>query len=73
MGIDKDLELIEVVKNGKCDVIEKLLKKLISGSSLLINFRLVGFWFVFIFIRYILYNIIGLRCYLCNSMFLVFV
>lgn len=43
VGIDKDQELIEAAKNGKCDVIEKLLKKSTSGSSLLTNLRLVGF------------------------------
>lgn len=43
VGIDKDAELIEAAKNGKCDVIEKLLKKSTSGSSLLTNLRLVGF------------------------------
>lgn len=43
VGIDKDQELIEAAKNGKCDVIEKLLKKSTSGSSLLTNLRLVDF------------------------------
>ena len=40
VGIDKDQELLEAAKSGRCDVIEKLLKKT-SGSSLL-NFRLVS-------------------------------
>nr|XP_022307379.1 uncharacterized protein LOC111113399 isoform X4 [Crassostrea virginica] len=34
VGIDKDQELLEAAKSGRCDVIEKLLKKT-SGSSLL--------------------------------------
>lgn len=52
VGIDKDAELIEAAKNGKCDVIEKLLKKSTSGSSLLTNLRLVGFRSAFTPIRY---------------------
>jgi hypothetical protein len=40
VGIDKDQELLEAARNGKCEVIEKLLKKSTSGSSLLTNLRL---------------------------------
>lgn len=72
VGIDKDAELIEAAKNGKCDVIEKLMKKSTSGSSLLTNLRLVGFRSAFTPIRYTLHNITGSRCHPCNSMFLVF-
>ncbi|XP_062614181.1 uncharacterized protein DDB_G0284459-like [Saccostrea cucullata] len=37
VGIDKDQELLEAARHGKCEVIEKLLKKSTSGSSLLTN------------------------------------
>ncbi|XP_055998045.1 ankyrin repeat and sterile alpha motif domain-containing protein 1B-like isoform X10 [Ostrea edulis] len=37
VGIDKDQELLEAARNGKCDVIEKLLKKSTGASSLLTN------------------------------------